>query len=175
MAYPTTIQGDLSVNGQISAKTLAIPNGTIDDDAVASGSAGDFIAASKLTHRVALSVNQKTGTDVVAETRTVHVTKGAATAIALYVVCDAKPSTDKTVTVDVKKSTGGAAFATLLTGVVTVSSASTIRVPQSGTFASTAIAGGDVLQIVVAVTSGTGGDQAQGLNVTLLIDEEPSV
>jgi hypothetical protein len=173
MSMPSTINGDLSVNGQISSKTIVLPAGTVNNTAVAAGSAGAFIAATKLTHRVMLHHQVESTADGAAGTWIVHATKGAATAISVTAMMVTKQTGDKTITVDVKKSTGGGAAESMLNSVITLSSASTNLTPATTTFSSTAIAAGDILEIVVAVTGSTG-DQGKGLAVTLMIDEEPS-
>lgn len=175
MAYPTTIQGDLSVNGQISGKTMAIPAGTIDNTAVASGSAGAFIAASKLQHRIALHHTQNDGTAVLSASQIVHICKGAATAAALYAVVNAAPTAAKTAIVNAFKSTAGSTFSSILSSAITFNSTGTTALTaKAGTLSVTSFAAGDLLKLSVVVSTSTG-TQAQGINVTLLIDEEPSV
>lgn len=81
---------------------------------------------------------------------------------------------DLAFTVDIKKSTGAGAFATILTGVVTVNSSSTSRTVQFATLSGTpALVRGDALQVVIAV-SGSTGTQGAGVDVTIRIRENPA-
>lgn len=81
---------------------------------------------------------------------------------------------DLAYTVDIKKSTGAGAFATILTGVVTVNSSSTSRTVQFATLSGTpALVRGDALQVVIA-TSGSTGTQGAGVDVTIRIRENPA-
>lgn len=84
---------------------------------------------------------------------------------------------DRAFTVDVKKSTGAGAFATILSSVVTVNSSSVSRTAQYATLSATAadllLARGDMLQVVVAI-SGSSGTQGIGYVVTIRIRENPA-
>lgn len=81
---------------------------------------------------------------------------------------------DLAFTVDIKKSTGAGAFATILTGVVTVNSSSANRTAQYATLSGTpTLVRGDLLQIVVAV-SGSTGTQGAGYDVTIRTRENPA-
>ena len=80
---------------------------------------------------------------------------------------------DKKWTVDVKKSTGAGAFATVLSAVVTIDTTSVDRRLQVGALSTAAIAyvDGDLFQVVVTATGATG-SQGQGGCVTLWLDEQ---
>ena len=87
---------------------------------------------------------------------------------------------DRTVTIDLQKSTGGGAFASILGGTIGFTNLSSLRAWSAATVSNTALAGGgpsagDVLKITVAV-AGAAGSQAQGLLVALDIAPcDPSV
>jgi hypothetical protein len=71
------------------------------------------------------------------------------------------------VKVDLKKSTGAGAFATVLSAVITLNSGSTLLVAQAAALSNAALTTGDQLAIVVT-TSGTSG---VGLGVDLVVRE----
>jgi hypothetical protein len=103
------------------------------------------------------------------------VAKGAGQINEFAAAVDAVPAGgDKAVTVDLQKSTGGGAFATLLTAVITINSASSAKTKYTGTLVATpTFVAGDLLRIVVALT-GTTGNQAQGLVARAVVQENPS-
>jgi hypothetical protein len=80
---------------------------------------------------------------------------------------------DRTITVDIQKSTAGGAFATVMAATVGFTNASTVRTAVTGTFSDTSLVPGDVLRAVVTV-AGAAGAQAQGLFITLTIRERPT-
>lgn len=81
---------------------------------------------------------------------------------------------DLAFTVDVKKSTGAGAFATILSSVETVDSGSADRTAQYATLSGTpTLARGDALQVVIA-TSGSTGSQGVGVVVTIRIRMNPA-
>jgi len=74
--------------------------------------------------------------------------------------------------VDLQKSTGGGAFATILTGTITLDSANTIRVAEAGTLtAGAACVVGDILRVVITV-GGSSGTNPQGLVVRVVMRED---
>lgn len=135
---------------------------------------GANLDPAKMRHRHAVSYGQKNGTDVTTETKMVHIAKAAGTIQTIEVVSATAPTGgDKAFTVDLHKSTGGGAFATVLSAVVTVNSSDTDRVIEAGTLSTATYADGDIFAIVVT-TSGSTGSQGQGLCVTVNFDEQPS-
>lgn len=169
----SVINGDVSIQGSLTSRSFNPPAGCIDNDAI---EAGAGIESSKLEHRHVIRYDQITGTAVTAETRGVHIVRGATgTLISMEAAIVGAIATggDRTVTVDLRKSTGGAAFATVCSSTIGFTSADTIRVPEAAVFSSTSLVDGDILQIVVTV-AGAAGNQAQGLVVTLNLDEDAS-
>lgn len=81
---------------------------------------------------------------------------------------------DRTVTIDLQKSTGGGAFATVLSSTIQFTNASTLRAVSAGTISTSGVVDGDILKVTVAV-AGAAGAQATGLvvSVTLREDSEP--
>lgn len=73
---------------------------------------------------------------------------------------------DRTVTVDLQRSTSGGTFSTMLSSTIGFTSASALRTPAAAVFSTTALAVGDQLRIVVTV-AGAAGNQALGLSCSL--------
>jgi hypothetical protein len=126
-------------------------------------------------HHFAATFAQKDGVDVATETRIVHIANAAGTLAAVKaVVNQAAAGGDKNFTIDVKKSSGGGAYASMLSAAITMNSGNTARVAVAGTPGATpTYVAGDVLEIVIT-TGGSTGNQAQGLAVTLLLQENPA-
>jgi hypothetical protein len=80
---------------------------------------------------------------------------------------------DRTVTIDLLRSTAGGAFASVLSATVVLNNLSTLLVDMLGTLNTTALAAGDTLKLTVAV-AGAAGAQALGLSVSALLTEQPS-
>lgn len=136
------------------AGTSNIKDGSITDAKVSPGAAID---ASKLDHQYAIMLSQATGTASTDETRIVHIATGAGKLVAAYAVADVACIGDSTITIDVKKSTSGGAFATLLNAVITLDSGDAAKTKVDGVPAGTATyAAGDVIEIVIDATAGTG-------------------
>jgi hypothetical protein len=79
---------------------------------------------------------------------------------------------DRTVTIDLLKSTGAGAYATVVSGSFQFTSASTLRLAVAATLADTSFAVGDTFKLTVTVAGGVG-NQAQGLTVHLSGYEAP--
>lgn len=157
--------------------TITIGTASITDANVV---AGTGIAASKLEHRVHAKYVVADGTTVAATSGDgvpiyVCTKTGGATIKSVSVICpDAPSGGDLTFTVDVKYANDTpTAATTILTGVVTYPNATSDYTVKTGTLAVTALASGDMLLAVVAV-SGSTGTQGQGLLVQVEIDEEPA-
>ena len=174
MANPSIVQGDMRVLGNLSSTSLSVPSGSINDAAIAAGSAGTNISSDKVRHQFSLELNQDTGTATTAQTRIVHIARGPGVIVGVSAVADVAPTGgDKAATVDVKKSTAGGAFASILSAVVTLNSSSTSKVVQAGSLSVTSFVAGDLLEIVIAI-SGSTGSQGQGVCATVMIAEDPN-
>ncbi len=163
------INDNLHVNGTITAVGFQPPAGSINAAAIP---AGANILTSALVHSHKKDVSQAPGTAVVAATQDIHIGffTGAVVSIKAAITGAIATGADRTVTVDLQKSTGAAAFATILTGVITFNNVSTLRAVTAGTLSSVTWIAGDILRVVVAV-AGAAGAQAQGLIVTVTLDE----
>lgn len=133
------------------------------------------IDASKQEHRIGTHYAQAGGTAIVAATVDCGVVYGATGSLVSLraALTGSVTAGDYTVTIDLHRSTGGGAFATVLSSTIVLDSSSVIRVAEAAAFSSTAILTGDLLRLVVTV-AGTTGSQSQGLVVQLLRDEKPS-
>lgn len=80
---------------------------------------------------------------------------------------------DYTVTVDLHKSTGGGAFATVMDSTIEFDDTAAVRTAFSGVILDTDLVAGDILKVVVTV-AGASGTQATGLAVALTTRERPT-
>jgi hypothetical protein len=158
----TTLDGDTHVNGHLSAKTAALPAGTVTN-AMVNGSAA--IACTKMQKPRLFYYSQNgTATSV---TVPIYECRGA-TATIQNLRCGSIVANigAATVTVDLKKN-----GTTVLTGVVTLDNANTARVAEAGTLSVTSMVQGDWLEIVTVATAG-GGTLATGLLVQAEVFED---
>lgn len=167
-------RGDLHVTGALSSTRLRLPAGSVDDQAVTGDPPG--IGADKIIHRIPLARQLAApATAVAAVTELVYICQaiGGATIrrIEAAVVTPATGN-DRTVTVDLQRSTGGGAFASVLTAPIAFDDESDALTAVAGAIAADTLDEGDLLQIVVGV-AGSDADQAKGLLVSVLVDEAP--
>ncbi len=150
---------------------VAMPAGAIGNSEIEAGAA---IAATKVIHQFPLSHTQNDGSDVTTQTEVIHIAYGDGTVIAVEAACDQAPDGDETITINLLKSTGGGAFATMLTGAIVLDSGNTDRVLEAGVVSgSNTYSDGDLLEITVVDGVGSG-NQGQGLCVTVWLREEPT-
>lgn len=159
----TRIEGDVYVTGALGAKTLSPPAGSIANAAVAALAGID---ATKLEHQHRIGWSQANVT-AAAETRVVYVCYGTTGTILAFVAGSiAKAVGDSTVTVDLRKN-----GTTVLSAVITLDNANTNRVAEAGTISVPGLVAGDVLEVVVAVTAGTG-TLPTGLFAAVTLEED---
>lgn len=141
-------EGDVHVAGALSCKTFSPPASSITNTAV---KADAGISATKLEHRFQL-VAAQANTAAADETRVIHVVYGATGSIVAFKAGSiAKAVGDAITTVDLKVN-----GSSVLSAVITLDSANTNRVAESGTVSTPALVAGDVLEIVIDGTIGTG-------------------
>lgn len=156
-------EGDFHVAGNLGCKTFTPPLNCIKN---ASIEADAGIDADKLEHRFTRGWSQP-NTTATAETRTIHVVYGATgNVVAFRAGSIAKCVGDSTVTVDLKKN-----GSSILTSVITLDSGNTNRVVEAATISSASLAVGDWLEIVIAISAGTG-TLATGVYAEAIIDED---
>jgi hypothetical protein len=167
------VNNDLQVNGTLSPQKFNPPAGSITNAAIQAAAALD---PTKMNHRNTIPT-QLFGptTTVTALTQWLYTVHGATATLQYVLGMIAVQATggDRTVTVDIQKSTGGGAFATIMSVTVNITNATVIRTAVNGTISNQSLVAGDILEAVVTV-AGVAGAQAQGLIVTLVLDETPN-
>ncbi len=166
------MRGDYNWTGTNSfGGTMVVPDGIVSSSAKV---ASNILTADRmLSNRRSCSAELfGPAVAVTALTQWLHIVRGGTGALVGFEAAIALGPTgaDRTITVDLHKSTGGAAFATVLSATIGFVDASVERVATAATFASTALTDGDILEVVVTV-AGAAGNQATGLTVTLTFDE----
>lgn len=164
---------DLHVDGMLSAKYFSAPASSIADSQVSASAA---IQATKLQQQVRPYYFQDPASAIVAATVPLWIVRGATGLLIdlkASIVGTIATGADRTVTVDLHKSTGAAAFATVLGGTIGFTNASTLRVVSSASFSATSLVVGDLLQLVITV-AGAAGNQAKGLLIELTGREDAS-
>lgn len=150
---------------------IDFPSRSIADSLISDSAA---IAAGKVIRHQAID-NELYGpsTTVAALTKDVHIVRGATGTLVGFeaAICGTiATGADRTVTVDLQKSTGAGAFATVCSSTIGFTNASVLRTPVAAVFSSTGLVDGDILRIVVSV-AGSAGNQASGLLTTLTMAE----
>jgi hypothetical protein len=113
---------------------------------------------------------------VAALTTDVHIVRGTAGTLVGFqaAICGTiATGADRTITVDLQKSTGAGAYSTVLSGTIGFTNASVLRTAVSGTFSNTSLVAGDILRVIVTV-AGSASAQALGLVATLTYAEQYS-
>lgn len=162
MPEPTVFPGDVQIKGTLMPTTLSLPALTVTNAGVAAAAAID---ASKLLHMVNVSLELfAAASTVTALTKEIYIAKGIGSITAIRAAVNGTIATggDRTINVDLQKSTGGGAFATVLSATVLLNSSSTLRTLATGTISSATYAAGDLFRFVVTV-AGAAGNQAAGL------------
>ena len=148
--------------------TVAIPQ-LGNDDLVAAAA----IESTKVVHQKTVAVElAEAATAVVAIDKILCTTNASGTLQAFEGTVVTEGSTDRTVTIDLHKSTGGGAFGTVLSSTIDMDNATVALVPVAGTITTATVAAGDVFKIGCTV-AGASGSQAKGLVVTWIYDENP--
>lgn len=167
------ITSDLYVAGTITGKQNIPSAASVNDAAVV---AGANIQATKLVHQYAPRVDQAPGVNVASATDLIHQVFASGTGVSTVAGFEATIITaitgNDTVTVDLQRSTGGGAFATVLTAPITINSATPAKTPQAASIASASLNNGDLLQVVVTYTHNTG-TPPQGLIAQAFLRENP--
>lgn len=156
--------------GNVSfGNTVSLPAASVVNENVAAGADLD---ASKLRHRHAAEYIQKAGSDVVSETKALHLTHGGGDLLLFRVRVETAPTGgDKAFTVDMQKAVeGSVSWTTVLSAVVTVDSTDANGTTDEGTISAVPYNATDAFRIVVTA-SGSTGAQGQGLHALALFDE----
>jgi len=144
------------------------------DASIPSASILGPIAGDKVQGNLNITLSQ-TGTVVAATQylRAIFGTTGLVVALKAAIVETIATGADRTVTIDLLKSTGAGAFASILTAPLVLNNASTLRTLTNATFSAAGLVAGDILKLTVAV-AGAAGAQALGLVVSVTLREDPS-
>lgn len=145
-------------------------NNTVDNAAV---KVNANLAEDKLQHRAHPTYNQAGGTDVVAFDTIIYRVYKHATVLEISATPDAvSAGGTKTLTIDVKKSTAGGAFATILSATTELNTSSAARTPVELSLSGTpTLLAGDLLK-VIGTLGGSAGTNAQGLLIEAVIKED---
>jgi len=168
------MKNDRTYSGTVSyTGTINVPAGTIDNADVNAGAA---IAATKLEHQFPISKGLVApGVAVTAMTKLLHIVAGATGEIVSIeaAVTTIATGADRSLSVDLQKSTAGGAFATVLSATADIDDEDTVRTAYAGTVSSASLVDGDILELIVTV-AGSAANQAEGLIVTVQLREDPA-
>ena len=147
---------------------IPIPAGILTDAEVSAAAA---ISASKVIHRDCTQYSQAIGSIVASATQLIRVARASGTLKEFRVGWQTAPTGgDKKFTVDLQQSTGGGAFASVLSAVVTVDNAKSNNGTATGTLTASSFVTGDLFQVVVAA-SGSTGTQGYGMIAEAFFEE----
>jgi hypothetical protein len=166
MLIPT----DLQVGGNFSAAGMSLPPGAVTNASVAANAA---IASSKLVCQKTITQQLIPETSpVTALTIDLASLVGAAGTLKDFNawVTTVATGADRTVTVDLQKSSGGGSYASICTTTIGFTNTSAALTLVAAVPTSFGLLAGDLLRAVVTV-AGSAGAQALGLSVTLRYDE----
>lgn len=138
----------------------------LDDANIRTG--GTAITAPKLEHVHRVTVGVPTTTTITATDYPLLIARAGGTLLGFEAAITGTIATgaDRTVTVDLKRSTGAGALATVLSATIGFTNGSTLLSLSAATISTTFVADGDVFIAVVTV-AGAAGAQAIGLAITL--------
>ena len=176
MSQPSSIQGDQYFLGLVTfAQAPILP----------SGSGTSFIVDANIAANAAIQSTKSIQrfwkdeelfgptTAIAALTKRILRMTAPGTVINGSVDIQLAATTGQTVTIDIQKSTAQGAYASILTAPLVLNSATAIGTAIPLTFtAGAAMVLGDMLRVVVTI-GGAGGNQAQGLGLTLTVDRNP--
>jgi hypothetical protein len=165
------LEGNTVVDGELSANSLVSGTASLTN-AMFSSAVGNRLDHEKVIGQFPVGCKQANGAAIASRTEHLHTARGSGEFIELLsVTTGVAPTGGDSVTIDIQKSVGGAAFATVLTAPVVLNSGNTVRVTEDySSFSATTYAAGDVIIAVITVS----GTSAQGLGVTLVLAEQPT-
>ena len=164
----SVIPTDLLVTGHGAFNTLSVASATITNAMI---SASTEIDSTKVEHYT-LETFELFGptTSVAALTQWIATMRAAGTIVSFEAaIAVVATGADRTITVDLQKSTGAGAFSTVCSATIGFTNASAVRTLGTATLSATSLVDGDILEVVVTV-AGAAGAQATGLTVSLGLD-----
>jgi len=171
MSGSSRIGTDFYVDGNLSAKTMSIPTGTVADDDVKVGAG---IKASKFQHRHHFTYRQDDGADIVAATVPLALIHGATAVVEAVkvTVLDAPSDSNEGFTVDLQVADQGTPTpASILDDPITYNDAQDDCAVIEGTITDADRVQGDILILVIALLGATG-TKGQGLLSEVVITED---
>ncbi len=164
-----TIPYDLVVQGTGSFKQINLPAGSVTPAALAAGAPGNYFPVSGMRQKFRRLFATASAATAATAQQPLHVVVGAtATAIGFEAGLITACTGNATVTVDLKIN-----GTSILSAPVVLSDTSTARVPVSAGILTAALTSGQIVEIVVTVSAGTG-TIGQGLFAVFTIDEDPA-
>ena len=162
----SVLSGDLQINGNLYATGFTPPAASVAD-ATISATAG--IQATKVIHAFPIRHMTVAGTAVANAVQPMHIVGAAAGATVYAFKCTllVVPTSSDTIVVDLKRSTGGGSFATILSSPITFNSSSTALTVVSAGLSTTALNQNDLLELAITGTNSTG----QGLLAVISLRE----
>lgn len=171
MALQSRIESDVYVAGNLSANEVTLPDGTVDNEAVAGAASID---ASKLQHQH-IAVGLMTSTSATNDSYVHSVYGATGEVIAIKASQAVKCVGDASVTANVIKYNGTNATVAISTAGIILNSSSTNYVVQSATVKSDGsedLVAGDILKILFTPSAGTAGTVATAVFASVIIREE---
>lgn len=161
----------VTIRGALSAESVTLPNNSVKDSNV---DATNPLGRTKAWHQSHKNGGQVPGAAIVPQTLDLYIARAAGVVVSFEAAITGALADDASrhVYVDLHKSTGGGAFATLLSAPIDLTSSSTLRVAVAAAFSSSALVDGDILRAIVTVAGGAG-NQAQGLLFEATVAEAP--
>lgn len=169
---PNIIDSDMLFRGNVQfTKAIALKAGSVTAASIAAAAG---IEASKVQQQHSFSVELfGPAVTITALTKLLATIRGATgTIVAVQAAIVTKATgNDRTVNVDLQKSTGGGAFATVLTSTLEFDDGSDNLTVEDATINTAGLVAGDILRLVITV-AGAAGNQALGLIVTVTVRED---
>ena len=155
---------DLHIKGTLSADNFTPPAGSIGNEA---WKQGDYLSGLKSQHGLRQLYQQESGTTAAAETRVIHAAIASGKLMQFEAGAVTANQGDATVTVDLLKN-----GSSVLSSAIQLSSSEANRELVEATISDDAIADGDVFEVDVTVSAGTG-TLAKGVFANLIGREDP--
>lgn len=158
----TVLDGDVIVRGNLRTDSMTLAANTVGNTEF---TASDPLTAAKQEHQYIVAYAQNHGSASAAQRKVVHVAHGAGTLTAFSGGVSVACVGDSTITVNLYKN-----GSTILSTTVTLDNTNTAFTDEDGTFSTAAYAAGDVFEVVVTVSAGTG-TLGQGVFAKLVVRE----
>lgn len=173
MSVVAQIGADLNVQGVVYCTQLNASQACVTN-AMISASTSSPIGGSKVAHQNVPAVSGYQLFDLTtnpsAKTLIIGRAKSAGTIKSVDIFYAGTAATTGTASVNLKKSTGGGAFATVLSATVDITSATATLTAVAGIISAAPYVAGDVFELVVTVS---GSPDGKGLTAVVVMEENP--